>query len=45
MAGRFVPMGLNKKLFDKGLVVYLIMLSIFKLHSFNDFSINTNVEK
>jgi hypothetical protein len=37
MAGNFVPMGFNKKLFDKGLVVYLIMLSIFQLHSFNDF--------
>jgi len=40
-----MPMGLNKKLFDKDLVVYLTMQSIFQLHSFNDFSINVNVNK
>lgn len=45
MAGGFVPMCLNKKLFDKDAVVYLTMLSIFQLHSFNDFSINMNLKK
>jgi len=45
MAEGFVPMGLNKKLFDRDLVVYLTKLSIFQLYSFNDFSINKNVKK
>ena len=39
-----MPMGLNKKLFHKDSVVYLTMLSIFQLNSFNDFSINMNVK-
>ena len=45
MAEDFVPMGLNKKLFNRDLVVYLTNLSIFQLHSFNDSSININVKK